>query len=136
MQQSNCFQKKSQCMPLLSLKLPITSHFTPKIKAKLLPVAFQPLTEPQAHSVQARLVPWQFSKLSSHTFILRHSPRSLPLFGLLFSIHLSLSPLSRFCSYVFFPNITCPPYRKLQAPHSLTFMLLFFLIFFPQQLFV
>ena len=71
---SNLFKKESQC-------LPITSHFMPKGKAKLLPVDFQLLIEPQTHIVQATLAAWQFSKLCHYKFSLLCQQRSSQGYG-------------------------------------------------------
>lgn len=80
----NLPKEKSQCMPCFFLQLPVTSHVSPKTKAKTLPVDSKPLPDLQAHSLQTLLASLQFSQLSSHTLNLGHSQRLLPLLGLLF----------------------------------------------------
>ena len=65
--------------PLLTTS--ITSHFMPKGKAKLLPVDFQLLIEPQTHIVQATLAAWQFSKLCHYKFSLLCQQRSSQGYG-------------------------------------------------------
>ena len=53
----------------------------PKGKAKLLPVDFQLLIEPQTHIVQATLAAWQFSKLCHYKFSLLCQQRSSQGYG-------------------------------------------------------
>lgn len=100
-----------------------------KIKAKLLPVAFKPLPDGQAPSVQATRASLQFCQLSSHVLTLGHSQRPLPLFGLLLPKvfdWLTLSPSCRLCSCFLLKCHLTILYKMTTSTDSLTPMLLFF----------